>query len=109
MNGTTFDHGQALSKADEIISIANRIEGLFAETDAEIGKVQQNFQSTTKEDSAANTIALYNQYKANFNGFLSQIKNKATEIHNSSEAYAGVEAQVNKEVDAGYQINNAAQ
>ncbi len=109
MNGsTTFDHGKAISTADQIISIANRVEGLFSETDAEIAKLQQNWQSTTNQDSASNAIALYNQYKANFNGFLAQIKNKATEIHNSSETYAGVEAQANKEVDAGYQINNAA-
>ena len=109
MNGsTTFDHGKALAIADEIIKITSRVEGLFGETDAEIVKLQQNWQSTTGQDSASNAIALYNSYKANFNGFLSQIKNKATEIHNSSETYAGVEAQANKEVDAGYQINGAA-
>ncbi len=105
MNGTTFDHGRAVQDAEQILSIANRVEQLFAETDTEIQKMQQYWQTTTSADSAGNAVALYNSYKANFAGFLNQIKEKANEIYRSSETYSNVEASANKAVDAGYQVH----
>lgn len=105
MNGTTFDHGKAVQDAEQILSIASRVEALFGETDAEIQKVQQYWQTTTAAQSADNAVTLYNSYKANFVGFLSKIKEKANEIYRSSETYTNVESAANKAVDAGYQIN----
>lgn len=105
MNGTTFDHGKAVQDAEQILSIANRVESLFVETDMEINRMQQYWQTTTSQDSAGNAVNLYNSYKANFAGFLAQIKEKANEIYRSSETYTSVEATANKAVDAGYRVN----
>lgn len=104
-SATTFDHGKAVQDAEQILSIANQIEQIFSETDSEIQRVQQYWQTTTAQDSATNAVNLYNSYKANFNSFLNKIKEKSTEIYNSSETYANVEASANKEVDAGFQIH----
>ncbi len=106
MNGTSFDHGKAVSDAEQILSIANRVESLFGETDTEIAKIQQYWQSSTSQDSAGNAIALYNSYKANFTSFINQIKTKANEIYRSSETYTEVENQANKNVESGYRINS---
>ncbi len=104
MNQTTFDHGKAIQDAEQILNIANRVEALFQATDAEIAKVQQYWQTSTSADSAGNAVALYNSYKANFQGFLSQIREKANEIYKSSATYNAAEAEANKAVDAGFKI-----
>lgn len=105
MNQTTFDHGKAVQDAEQILNLANKVDALFAETDAEISKVQGAWQTTTSYSSAQNAVALYNSYKANFASFLSQIREKANEIYRSSDTYASNEAQSNKSVEAGYKIH----
>ena len=102
--GTTFNHGKAIQDAEQIIGIANKVSALFQETDKEIEKEKQNLQTSTEQDSAGNAIKLYNSYKANFEGFIAQIKEKANEIYRSSATYTASEGVTNKAVDAAFKI-----
>jgi len=102
---TSFDHGKATQDADEILNIAKQVSQLFDETEAEIPKLQQYWQSTTSKSSADNAVELFNSYKANYEGFLSKIQEKATDIKRASSTYTQVESAANETIIGGHRIS----
>lgn len=104
-SSTSFDHAKATQDADQILNIADRVSNLFNETEAEIPKLQQNWQSTTNESSADNAVELFRSYRANYESFLATIKERANQIKKASSTYTQVESAANETIIGGHRIS----
>ncbi|MBO5138592.1 MAG: hypothetical protein J6B89_03020 [Bacilli bacterium] len=100
----TLDYGRAKSDAEEIKNIAAKVSSIFDDTNAEIQKLQQNWTSTSSQSSVQSAIDTYNQYKANFERFLEDIKNQAINIETACNSYLSTEGSTNQSFDSATRI-----
>lgn len=100
----TLDYGRAKNDAEEIKNIANKVSAIFDDTNAEIQKLQQNWTSTSSQSSIESAINTYNQYKANFERFLEDIKNQAVNIETAVNSYLSAEGSSNQSFDSATKI-----
>lgn len=105
MSTITLDYGRAKNDAEEIKNIATKVSAIFDETNSEIQKLQQNWTSTSSQSSIQSAIDTYNQYKANFDRFLDDIKNQAANIETACNSYLNAEGASNQSFDSATKIN----
>lgn len=100
----TLDYGRAKNDAEEIKNIATKVSAIFDETNAEIQKLQQNWTSTSSQSSIQSAVDTYNQYKANFDRFLEDIKNQAINIETACNSYLSAEGMANQSFDSATRV-----
>ncbi len=98
----TFNEAKAVQDAEQILNIANRVDALFAEAEAEKGKLQGAWQSQNSAEAAFRT---FDTYKASFENFLGEIKSLANQIYMAKDAYRAADNSATKITEETYRIN----
>ncbi len=97
----SFNQAKAIQDAEQILSIANRVESLFTEAETEKNKLMNSWQSEKSADAAFRT---FDTYRANFEGFLGEIKNLANQIYMASDAYKAADNSAAKIADETFKV-----
>ena len=97
MNQEKISYEQMRAKADSLRTSANNLQGIFDQVKVEIGKL--GTEDTWKSDAATEFVNKFNSLAGKFPDFIQKVRDCATFIDTSVEAYEASDAKIGQSAD----------